>query len=162
MDIAALQAEVVALRGQVNDAVAGDDLVLVERLRACANGMGTFKTNRGDFGLCDDAADRLSGLIAENEALKEANENLGILSSEDVAMYQQAISRAEKAETEAADAIAALQAEVARLVAVSKRYSEENDRYDEDNAEAMKAWRASRLALLDAIAEIGGKNASQG
>ena len=88
---------------------AGDGLV--ERLRACANGMGSFKTNRGDFGLCDDAADRLSVLIAENKALKEANENLGILSAEDVAMYQEAIARAEAAEAEAA----ALRAKVARL-----------------------------------------------
>lgn len=35
---------------------------IVERLRDCANGSGDFKTDRGDFGLCDDAADEIERL----------------------------------------------------------------------------------------------------
>lgn len=41
---------------------------LIARLRDCANGIGSFKTDRGDFGLCDDAADRLQSLSGEQIA----------------------------------------------------------------------------------------------
>ena len=37
---------------------------IVERLKACANGVGSFKTERGDFGLCDEAADEITRLRA--------------------------------------------------------------------------------------------------
>lgn len=33
---------------------------VIERLRVCANGLGSFKDERGDFGLCDTAADLLA------------------------------------------------------------------------------------------------------
>lgn len=38
---------------------------LKARLRACANGIGNFKSNQGDYGICDDAADRIEALEAE-------------------------------------------------------------------------------------------------
>ena len=46
------------------------DEELIARLRKCGNGMGSFKTNQGDYGLCDDAADRI-------ETLKVALEEMG-------------------------------------------------------------------------------------
>jgi hypothetical protein len=42
---------------------------LVKRLRSCANGAWLFKTKQGDFGICDDAADRIEALTAERDAL---------------------------------------------------------------------------------------------
>lgn len=44
---------------------------LIERLKACANGVGDFKTDRGDYGLCDDAADTLKALAESEAALRE-------------------------------------------------------------------------------------------
>ncbi len=44
---------------------------LVKRLRACANGIGSFKSNKGDFGLCDDAADRIEALEAALRRIRE-------------------------------------------------------------------------------------------
>ena len=38
------------------------DEELIARLRACANGNGSFKSNQGDYGVCDDAADRIEAL----------------------------------------------------------------------------------------------------
>jgi len=32
---------------------------VVTRLKDCANGIGSFKTERGDFGLCEDAIDEI-------------------------------------------------------------------------------------------------------
>ena len=77
------------------DAKVATDAVeqMIRNLRDCANGMGSFKTNRGDFGLCDDAADMISAIAAHRDALN-------ILSAEDVAVHQEAISRAEAAEAE--------------------------------------------------------------
>ena len=45
---------------------------IVERLKACANGVGSFKTERGDFGLCDEAAaeiTRLRAALADAQAV---------------------------------------------------------------------------------------------
>lgn len=55
----------IAGEGQISDD-------LVNRARDCANGVGDFKTDRGDFGLLDDLADRiekLEGQLAEAHAL---------------------------------------------------------------------------------------------
>lgn len=41
------------------------DEELIARLRACANGIGSFKSHQGDYGICDDAADRIEALIAD-------------------------------------------------------------------------------------------------
>lgn len=50
---------------------------LIGKLRACANGIGSFKTSRGDFGLCDDAADEIEQLRADlDDALARASANL--------------------------------------------------------------------------------------
>jgi len=38
---------------------------LVKRLRDCANGIGDFKNDLGDFGLCNTAADRIEELEAK-------------------------------------------------------------------------------------------------
>lgn len=46
---------------------------IVERLRACANGIGSFKTELGDYGICDEAAAEITRLRA---ALAERNERL--------------------------------------------------------------------------------------
>ena len=35
---------------------------IVEWLRKCANGFPLLKTNRGDYGICDDAADEIERL----------------------------------------------------------------------------------------------------
>ena len=43
------------------------DEELIARLRDCGNGVGSFKTNQGDYGLCDDAADRIEALVKEVE-----------------------------------------------------------------------------------------------
>lgn len=50
-----------------------------ERMRACANGVGDFKTERGDYGLCDDAADALE---AAEERVKELEGALGQIVSD--------------------------------------------------------------------------------
>ena len=42
---------------------------IVERLRKCANGILSFKTSRGDYGICDDAADEIEKLRKEIELL---------------------------------------------------------------------------------------------
>jgi hypothetical protein len=42
---------------------------LIKRLRDCANGIGSFKSQQGDYGLCDDAADRIEELVEENKEL---------------------------------------------------------------------------------------------
>ncbi|PDT86525.1 hypothetical protein [Sinorhizobium sp. BJ1] len=47
---------------------------LVERLRACANGIGNFKSGKGDYGLCDDAADEIDRLRRELEEARKALE----------------------------------------------------------------------------------------
>ncbi|ENN89109.1 hypothetical protein RHSP_01145 [Rhizobium freirei PRF 81] len=38
---------------------------IVERLRACANGLGSLKSSKGDYGLCDDAADEIERLRSD-------------------------------------------------------------------------------------------------
>ena len=43
---------------------------LVKRARDCANGIGSFKSDKGDLGLLDDLADRIEALEA---ALIEAD-----------------------------------------------------------------------------------------
>ena len=45
---------------------------LVKRLRDCANGIGDFKNDLGDFGLCDTAADRIEELEAKLAKAVEA------------------------------------------------------------------------------------------
>ena len=42
---------------------------VVERLRACANGVATFANELGDYGICDTAAALLTALQARNEQL---------------------------------------------------------------------------------------------
>ena len=37
---------------------------IVKRLRDCGNGVGDLKTDRGDFGLCDESADEIERLRA--------------------------------------------------------------------------------------------------
>ena len=49
---------------------------IVERLRKCANGFPLFKTNQGDYGVCDEAADEIERLREENAKLKEEVEDL--------------------------------------------------------------------------------------
>jgi len=44
---------------------------LVDRLRKCANGVGNLKTDHGDFGLCDDAADEIERLRNGLEAIRQ-------------------------------------------------------------------------------------------
>lgn len=46
---------------------------LKARLRACANGFGSFKTNAGDFGLCDDAAAAITALEDDIARLQTAH-----------------------------------------------------------------------------------------
>ena len=52
---------------------------IVERLRKCANGFPLFKTIRGDFGICDEAADEIERLrkvnVMQVKWLHEAHEN---------------------------------------------------------------------------------------
>ncbi len=43
---------------------------LIEKLRNCANGIGSLKSDQGDYGICDDAADAIEALTAEVERLK--------------------------------------------------------------------------------------------
>lgn len=43
---------------------------IVERLRMCANGFPLFKTNQGDYGVCDEAADEIERL--RNNAKQDA------------------------------------------------------------------------------------------
>jgi len=43
---------------------------LIEKLRNCANGIGSLKSDKGDYGICDDAADAIEALTAEVERLK--------------------------------------------------------------------------------------------
>lgn len=52
------------------------DEELIARLRACANGMGSFKSNQGDYGICDDAADRIKALEAEMGLMIRESENM--------------------------------------------------------------------------------------
>jgi hypothetical protein len=47
---------------------------LVKRLRSCANGAWLFKTKQGDFGICDDAADRIEALTAELDRARDKSE----------------------------------------------------------------------------------------
>ena len=42
---------------------------LIEKLRNCANGIGSLKSDKGDYGICDDAADAIEALTAEVERL---------------------------------------------------------------------------------------------
>lgn len=42
---------------------------LIKRLRDCANGIGSFKSQQGDYGLCDEAADRIEQLEGINKEL---------------------------------------------------------------------------------------------
>lgn len=44
---------------------------LIKRARAAANGVGSMKTEKGDFGLIDDLADRIRELEAERDRLRE-------------------------------------------------------------------------------------------
>lgn len=53
---------------QGNQAMKEDELL--PRLRACANGVGSFKSNQGDYGICDDAADLIQRQAAEIGNLK--------------------------------------------------------------------------------------------
>jgi hypothetical protein len=48
----------------------------------------------------------------------------------------------------------ARRAEAAALLAAAKRYDAANDSYDEDNADAMREWRAARVAIKAAIAAM--------
>lgn len=40
---------------------------LIEKLRNCANGIGSLKSDKGDYGICDDAADAIEALTTEVE-----------------------------------------------------------------------------------------------
>lgn len=45
------------------------DKDLITHLRACANGMASFKTDKGDYGICDDAADAITEARAKIEQM---------------------------------------------------------------------------------------------
>lgn len=45
---------------------------IVERLKACANGVGSLKTERGDFGLCEEAAAEIMKLRRQNARAADA------------------------------------------------------------------------------------------
>ena len=53
---------------------------LVKRARDCANRIGSFKSDKGDFGLLDDLADRIEALEAAlakaDAALKECMDEI--------------------------------------------------------------------------------------
>lgn len=49
---------------------------------------------------------------------------------------------------------AAMTPEMEALVAAADRYDRANDAYDEDNAEAMKEWRAARMEIKAALAAL--------
>ena len=51
---------------------------LVKRARDCANGIGSFKSNQGDFGLLDDLADRISALEAALAKADELADEVGL------------------------------------------------------------------------------------
>ena len=44
---------------------------LIKRLRDCANGIGSFKSWQGDYGICDDAADIIEQLMKERDDYKD-------------------------------------------------------------------------------------------
>lgn len=50
---------------------------LVARLRECANGVRSFKTALGDYGICDEAAARIEALESRQRALREALTTIG-------------------------------------------------------------------------------------
>lgn len=52
------------------------DIELSVRLRACASGFGSLKSKSGDFGLCDDAADRIDVYVRAREKIQERVDNL--------------------------------------------------------------------------------------
>lgn len=52
------------------------DEELIARLRDCGNGVGSFKTKQGDYGLCDDAADRIEALVKKRDAALASNRGL--------------------------------------------------------------------------------------
>lgn len=58
---------------------------LVATLRDCANGMGDFKNDRGDFGLCDDAADEIERL---RMALRNVARDLHEIAAGDMSAYE--------------------------------------------------------------------------
>jgi len=45
---------------------------IVEQLRWCGLGFPKFKTNRGDYGICDDAADEIERLRGVMEKVADA------------------------------------------------------------------------------------------
>ena len=49
---------------------------IVERLRKCANGFPLFKTIRGDFGICDEAADEIRRL--QSALLQQSTDNIDL------------------------------------------------------------------------------------
>lgn len=47
---------------------------IVNELRAAANGMRSIKSDKGDYGLCDDAADEIERLrAAQSDLVKQIN-----------------------------------------------------------------------------------------
>ncbi len=58
---------------------------VVTRLKDCANGIGSFKTERGDFGLCEDAIDEI---FSRDALIKELVGALRNSSATIVAVYQ--------------------------------------------------------------------------
>jgi hypothetical protein len=54
-----------------------DPATLVRDLRDCANGLRSFKSDRGDYGICDDAADAIEWADWQRRyAIKWANRSV--------------------------------------------------------------------------------------
>lgn len=100
-----------ALTAALDPAIAERAGEVVKALRACANGIGSFKTQKGDFGLCDDAADLITALLTANAALRAERDKWMERCGRERAFASSHLIRAEAAEAQ----IAALTARVEGL-----------------------------------------------
>lgn len=132
-----------AITAAMDPAIAERAGEVVKALRACANGIGSFKTQKGDFGLCDDAADLITALLTANAALRaerDVSNELGRAFEEDAGQQRE---RAEAAEAERD----ALRAKVARMEGAADRVRA---------ASAIEHARASQFAAEAKVARLEG------
>jgi hypothetical protein len=113
---------------------------LVKRLRSCANGAWLFKTKQGDFGICDDAADRIEALIAERDVLIQDRDRW-----------------AEEAQASTSPIVAGLTADNARLRAELTKAADSLDWADAHLEDAGVVSANVRYGARDARAALTGK-----